>query len=43
MASVDHIFPQEAGGSNSYGNARVISQSYNNRLRHKKKAGAAVK
>jgi hypothetical protein len=35
MASVDHIVPESRGGTNSYGNARVISQSYNNKLRAK--------
>jgi hypothetical protein len=44
MAAVDHIVPRAAGGSNSYGNARVISQRYNNILRAKgAKAGAAAK
>jgi hypothetical protein len=35
MASVDHIVPAKAGGTNAYSNARVISQSYNNLLRAK--------
>jgi hypothetical protein len=35
MASVDHIIPASKGGTNSYGNARVISQFYNNKLRGK--------
>jgi hypothetical protein len=35
MASIDHIHPAKAGGTNSYGNARVISQFYNNYLRSK--------
>ena len=43
MAAVDHVVPRAAGGSNSYGNARVISQYYNNLLRAKgAKAGAVV-
>jgi hypothetical protein len=44
MAAVDHNVSKAAGGSNSYGNARVISQDYNNLLRAKgAKAGAGVK
>ena len=35
MAAVDHIASKFAGGSNDYGNARVISQQYNNFLRSK--------
>jgi hypothetical protein len=35
MAAVDHIVSRAAGGTNAYGNARVISQSYNNLLRAK--------
>lgn len=33
MASVDHRVAQSAGGENSYANARVISQFWNNLLR----------
>jgi hypothetical protein len=36
MAAVDHIVSRAAGGSNSYGNARVVSQYYNNLLRAKR-------
>jgi hypothetical protein len=35
MAEIDHIIPQSAGGTNSYGNARVISKLWNNILRAK--------
>jgi RHS repeat-associated protein len=35
MAAIDHIVPKGAGGTNSYGNARVISQHWNNILRAK--------
>lgn len=35
MAEVDHIIPESAGGTNSYGNARVISKLWNNILRAK--------
>ena len=35
MAAVDHIVSQAAGGTNGYGNARVISQFFNNLLRAK--------
>ena len=43
MAAVDHIIPKAAGGSNSYANARVISQAYNNQLRAKGMTTAAGK
>jgi hypothetical protein len=35
MAEIDHIVPKAAGGTNSYGNARVISKFWNNFLRAK--------
>lgn len=35
MAAVDHIVPRAAGGTNAYGNARIISQYWNNLLRAK--------
>jgi hypothetical protein len=34
-AEIDHIIPKSAGGTNSYGNARVISKLWNNILRAK--------
>jgi hypothetical protein len=36
MAAIDHIESQANGGTNAYGNARVISQFWNNVLRAKK-------
>ncbi len=35
MAAVDHIKPRSMGGDNGYGNARVISQHWNNILRNR--------
>jgi hypothetical protein len=35
MAAVDHIVSRAGGGTNAYGNARVISQFWNNLLRAK--------